>query len=187
MNKITLSSKNRFFRSSGHLVIGLSFLVLLSACGFQSMYGTQSSSAEALNSGFIIEAPTTPIGRQLKEALEDKMNVNNNDAATAKYRLVAGITATNSGVGVARDGTASRYNITLDSLYQLIRISDKKLIFSGNIRHLASYNNQTNNYFSTFISERDATNRGINELGEMYRQRIAALLNNPEIAQADMP
>ncbi len=182
MNRIASHCKNIFSRSSSHRVIGLSFLVLLSACGFQTLHGSQNDSAEVMNSGFIIEAPTTPIGRQLKEALEDKLNVRGHADKNAKYRVSVNITATNSGVGVARDGTASRYNITLESLYQVIRMADKKLMFSGNVRHIASYNNQTNNYFSTYVSEQDATRRGINELGEMYRQRIAALLTHPEQA-----
>lgn len=159
-------------------------LLLLAACGFQPMHGEQSDSAATLLAGFVVEAPNDTLGREFKQNLEDRLNPGGHVPDKALYKLVVELTSGVSGVGVARDGTASRYNIVLNSPYTLTRISDGKVIHRGTVRHLASYNNQTNSYFSTFISERDATRRGLVELSKMYRQRMAVVVTQRQTGSA---
>jgi len=115
-------------------------------------------------------------GQQLKADLEDRLNPSGAVPATPAYRLNVTFNSSVTPIGVARDGTVSRYNIYLTSKYVLYRNSDGKKITSGEVDYVDSYNNLTNAYFSTYISQEDATSRGITELSELYKQRLAAYL-----------
>lgn len=158
-------------RSSGHLVIWSS--IFLAACGFTPMYGERQQAA--LMQGVRIDAPNDLTGQKFRHELEDKLNPTGVPANPA-YMLKVTLQSASSGIGVARDGTISRYNILLGSNYQLIRLTDNKLMQADEIQHVASFNNQPNQYFSTYISQKDSVDRAIDELAELYRQRIGLLL-----------
>lgn len=149
-------------------------LIMLSACGFSPMYGTENANALAV--GVRIEAPDGRLGHALKEQLEDKLNPPGGVPANPTYKLHVTLSQKASPIGVARDGTVARYNVEMNSVYQLTRLSDGKLLKQGDVRHVSSYNNLARAYFSTFISERDALDRGVVELSELYRQRITSVL-----------
>jgi LPS-assembly lipoprotein len=159
--------------SSPVRIIGCVLLLSLAACGFQPMYGEQNQ--QALSAGVQIAASKDAMGQQFQQNLEDRLNPGGMPAKPA-YRLSVTVGSVTSGMGVARDGTVSRFNVTLRSGYVLLRLSDNVEIQRGEIQHVSSFNNQANQYFSTYISEKDAISRGITELSELYRQRIGALL-----------
>lgn len=152
-------------------------LLLLTACGFEPMYGAKNQ--EQLSVGVLIEAPKDEMGQQFQQNLEDALNPHGL-AGAPTYKLVVTLISAVGGMGVARDGTVSRFNVMLISNYNLIRIADNKVINAGEIRHVSSYNNQANQYFSTYISQKDAIKRGVMELSELFRQRMASLLLKPK-------
>ncbi len=145
----------------------------LAACGFSPMYSQKNQ--VPLSAGIVIDAPKDEMGQQLQQNLEDQLNVGG-VPANPVYKLVVNLSSAAGGMGVARDGTVSRYNVTLASHYTLTRLADHKIMHSDTIQHVSSFNNPANQYFSTYISQKDATRRGIMELSELYRQRIGALL-----------
>ena len=150
---------------------------MVSACGFEPMYGKQSASGQALFSGVLVETTTAGrIGQQLRIALEDELNPGAAASTQAAYRLVADIKHSEAGIDSARDGTVSRYNVYLISDYKLYRVSDGALMTSGNLRHVSSYSNITNQYFSTYVAAEDGLRRGLLELSKLYRQRLATYI-----------
>jgi hypothetical protein len=161
-------------RNPLHFLLPVLVALLLAGCGFHPMYG--KANEHALVSGVMIDTTRDRMGQQLKQDLEDRLNPPSGVPAKPAYRLSVTLQSDASAIGVARDGTVSRFNVTLRSVYTLTRLSDGKKIQSGEIRHVSSYNNQVNQYYSTYISEKDAISRGIVELSELYRQRIGALL-----------
>lgn len=148
-------------------------LLCVSACGFSPMYSAENK--QPLSVGILIETSKDEMGQQFQQNLEDKLNPQGVPLHPV-YKLSVALGSGASGMGVARDGTVSRYNVTLISNYTLTRIADNKMIRQGEIRHVSSFNNQANQYFSTYISQEDSTKRGIMELAELYRQRIGAML-----------
>lgn len=153
------------------------FLLLplaLSGCGFEPVYAKREGSA--LFAGVQVEAPQTRSGQQLRIALEDELNPGG-AAARPAYRLVVDLKNSEAAIGVARDGTVSRYNVYLDSAYTLYHIADEKIVTSGQLRHVSSYNNITNQYYSTYVAQEDALKRGVSELGKLYYQRLSAYLS----------
>ena len=162
-------------------------LFLLAGCGFQPVYGTSSGlearspirmgvkvsavasgAATASNNTSIDDGYSASMSRQFVHNLEDMLAFE----GSPTYKLDVIMTQSSVGLGVARDGTASRYNLVINSNYKLIRIADGKQVDSGTISNVTSYNNPNNQYFSTYISEQDARKSGIKELAEIYRQRL---------------
>lgn len=157
-------------------IICLVALVGLSACGFQPVYGHKPG--EASGAGVIVDTLSgrSRMHQQFKADLEDKLNPAGKVPAGAEYRLNATLMSSAGAIGVARDGTVSRYNVYLDSQYELIRMSDGEKVTSGTLRHVSSYNNPTSQYFSTYMSEQDAIKRGVTELSELFKQRLSPFL-----------
>lgn len=161
-------------------------LLLTASCGFQPVHGTASAlpANSPITMGITIVASantnndnkTNSMARQFSYNLEDILPSTKNPA----YRLEVALNESVTGLGVARDGTASRYNLNLNSTYSLIRISDNKQVDNGTIGNVTSYNNPSNQYFSTFVSEQDARKRGVKELAELYRQRLISFTKDKQ-------
>lgn len=162
------------------------------ACGFQPVYGTSSAlcAHAPLLAGIVVsatdgESPLSASGsvaptsasRQFRENLEDLLAPASN-GKPSEYKLDISLNQVTTAIGISRDGTASRYNLTINSSYKLSRISDNKTIDSGSVSNVTGYNNPSNAYFSTYISEQDARKRGVAELAELYRQRLTAITEN---------
>lgn len=163
--------KPSHFMAGRVCMLGLS--LFLASCGFTPMYGDKSRAA--LEGGVQVEAPRDAAGLEFKHHLEDHLNPQG-VPLKPRYRLEVEATYQPSAIGVARDGTVSRFNVIIDSTYTFTRLSDGKIIDRGAVKHVSSFNNPANQYFSTYVSEKDAIRRGLAELSELYRQRISTLL-----------
>lgn len=180
-----------------HCLLPIACCLFLSACGFQPVYSKSSgiSTQSPINAGVRISASADSIvsisgsnnnsinssasksmARQFTNNLEDLIGA----SSAPEYKLDVTITVSSVGIGVSRDGTASRYNLVINSSYKLTRIADNKEVDSGSLSNFTSYNNPNNQYFSTYISEQDARKRGISELAELYRQRLIAFVEKTQ-------
>ena len=153
--------------------------LLLCSCGFQPLYGkkTDADDVSRVFAGVTIDPMPGRSGQLLKTHLEDQLNPKGAIPPHPAYRLSVLFRSSVVPIGVARDGTVSRYNVYLTSQYVLYRNSDGKAITSGDIGYVDSYNNLTNAYFSTYVSEEDAYKNGINQLAELYRGRLSSYLS----------
>ena len=170
-------------------LLALLFPALLTGCGFKPLYGNKDITGNPDSRVFAgVRIDPIPGGgrmaQQFKINLEDKLNPTGAVPPNPTYRLTATLRSQAAAIGIARDGTVSRYNVYLDSEYGLYRVADGQKVTSGNIRHVSSYNNLTNAYFSTYISEQDAVKRGVEELAEVYRSRLAVYLEEGGPQQA---
>lgn len=167
------------------------FLLLpLAGCGFKPVYGEkeQSSPLQAMAGVRIREAGRQYTDQLFQQSLEDRLNPGG-VPANAPYQLEYTLAMSESPIGVTRDGTVLRYNISMDASYKLIRIDNNLKITQGAVRHVSSYNNPIGKYYSTFVSKEDAVHRGIGELSEMIRTRLAPFLvqKNPKPADQAKP
>lgn len=142
-------------------------LLLLSACGFQPVHGRRAAAPE------LEQVEVAPIpgrtGQLLRISLEDRLRA----GGAAAWRLEASIAVTPQAVGIEADREITRYNLHLVSSFRLLRTGDGKEVLSGTVRRIASYN-VSDSDFSTHIASRDALKRGLDELAEDYRMRLAA-------------
>ena len=162
-------------------ITGLCLLIAalsLGGCGFQPLYAAKSKTdVSKVFAGVKIDSISGRQGQLLKAALEDRLNPDGSLPVNPTYRLNLTLTNSTVPIGVARDGTVSRYNVYLTSHYTLYRIADDKAISAGDLSYINSYNNLTNEYYSTYISEQDALKRNVTELAELYRQRLTTYLD----------
>lgn len=154
---------------------------MLTACGFQPMYAKAPKDTPSALAGVYVEPVNAPseygrMSQQFRADLEDKFNPQGRVPAAPAFRLNATLSLTESAIGVAQDGTISRYNLYLNSNYTLKDYVTGEVIATGKLRHASSYNNLTNAYYSTYVSRQDAIMRGVTEMSEMYRQRLAPYL-----------
>lgn len=155
-------------------------LFTLAGCGFHPLYAEpgREAAGSKIFAGVKVDPMPGRLGQQFRANLEDALNPGGVVPAAPGYRLSATIATTESPIGVARDATVSRFNVYIDSHYILTRLSDGKTLTTGDIRQVSSYNNLTNVYFSTYISQQDAIRQGMQALSEQYRQRLAAYLDS---------
>lgn len=163
--------------------------LLAAGCGFQPVYGkkTETSESPALAGVHIDGDPRQYNDQLFYQALEDKLNPGGKLPAYPLYRLSYVTNMSESAIGIARDGTVSRYNVNLDATYTLFRTSDDAKITQGSLRHVSSYNNRVGAYYSTYIAKEDAIKRGMGELAEMMRARLSPFLSqeNPPVMKEE--
>lgn len=170
-------SRAVFSISLRNSVIACLTLLVLGACGFEPLYSqSKTQKSQQLLGGISVSPVSGRPGQLFTAELEDQLNPQGKVPSNPKYRLNTTLTLREAAIGVARDGTVSRYNVYLDSYYQLYRVADGQLMTSGNLRHVSSYNNTLNEYYSTYVAQEDAYKRGVTELAQLFRQRIGTYL-----------
>jgi len=173
------------FRLRSPLLLLLPML-MLPGCGFEAMHAKRSNSPNA-SAAALSRIAVEPIpgnsGQLLRAALEDRLSPVP-VAASPLYRLAVKLTVRESPIGVAPDGSVSRYNVHLTAQYALNDAKDGKPLYKGTARRVTSYNSLTNAYFSSYVSKDDATRDGIAELAEDCRLQLSAYLAGNALAQA---
>ncbi len=145
----------------------------LSACGLQPLYGRQSSGGSTL--GELQTIRITPIadrpGQELHNALRNELNPRG-QPADPRYALKVTLTVSKDEIGVQKDDTATRANLILSGTFTLVRLADRVLMTSGIAKSIVSYNIVTSE-FGTYAAEEDARKRGIKQLAQQLRLRLA--------------
>jgi hypothetical protein len=176
-------------------------MLLLASCGFQPLHSQSYRESQALNLSSIAvvasgETTTNAasiasnIPRRYSELLraeiEDQVNPAA-DVAEKLFTLTITFTETDVPLFVKPDGTASRGDLTYYSTYVITRTRDGKQLSSGAIQRVSSYNTSSSADYASYVSIEDARKRGILELAQDYKLRLAVLLpalNAPDAAPA---
>ncbi len=168
----------------------LAMVLVLSACGFQPLQGKEYRQSNALNLSMVtVDTASDHINQLLKAEIEDQVNPNYQHAEKL-YRLTIVVTEVDVALFINPDGTSSRGDLQYNSTYTLTRILDGKVVTKGAIQRVSSYNTSQNADYASFVSQQDARTRGILELAQDYKMRLANListLNNPTAEQPAVP
>lgn len=153
----------------------LAALFLLAACGFHPMYGEHSALAEKspLSGNLVIAQIHGHDGQILKISLEDLLNPEGIKSASPEYRLQVSLTKNLIPAVVQSDGTIQRYDMKINSSFQLIRIADGKQLLTGQVSRTSSYNVAVNANFATYEASQDVIVRSMHELAEDYVLRLS--------------
>ena len=125
-------------------------LILLSACGFQPVYGP-GAPALGLRDQITIAAPSDEEGFALVRRLEERLGT-----ASGPYELRAEILITEDAVGILTDGTITRYNVQGAVPWQLM--AGEQVLTSGREDSFTSYS-ATSTTVATIFAQRDARSR----------------------------
>jgi len=150
-------------------------LLLLSGCGFHSVYGAHgkdgSPVAQELSLISITNIPDRP-GQMLKNDLIDRFYGKNGRPAQPKYKLEVKLRTTEEDLGLLADATTSRAVINSYGDYTLTDISGKEKLASGTAHSVTSFNT-LNQQYSTQVARDSATQRTIDEVSEQIANAVS--------------
>lgn len=158
------------------LLFGLAVaLPALSACGFKPVYGTAGTAAGTASAGELASVAVEPIpersGQILRNLLIDRL-YGKGRPVDPTWRLRVGLATAAEDLGIRRDATATRARLRLTANYELVDARSNQVVYRSFSRAIVSYNILEAQY-GTLVAEQDAFERGLNELAEDIRTRLA--------------
>lgn len=151
-----------------------SFLVLLTACGFQSVHCSKCGPLPGQLASIQVADIPGREGQLLRIALEDRLNPQG-AATSPAYDLRIALTKTLIPVIVRPDGSIERYNIRFRSNFSLIRVADGAEVLKGEVNRISSANVSEED-FASYVTREDAAQRTLAEIAEEYKFRLIAWL-----------
>ncbi len=147
------------------------FLLLLTACGFQPLYGTGSGRTAVapqlaqIQIPLIADAP----GQQLRNFLLDRLPA---PAGSPRYQLNVGLTENKIGIAISRDATVTRQQLRSVVRASLLDRTNGEIVWTQEIFTTSGYN-VLGSQFSTLVGEEDARKRNLHDLSERLINMIA--------------
>ncbi len=161
--------------------------VALSACGFTPLYGDRSTAAspdvvDALATVAIRPLPNREglkLHRALREGLQPR------GVTRAVYDLEVVLATRVEELGIRPDATSSRANLILLATFKLNESGAP--IYGDRVQSIVSYN-ILDDQFATVAAQADAENRGIRQISEEIKTRLAVYFHeHAKVASAAKP
>ena len=157
----------------------------LASCGFKPLYGSRATavSNEALSRVRVVPMPDR-MGQLLYTHLTKGFHARGK-AAKPLWLLTITLSKKTERLGIRKDETATRANLTLAAKFELKNIRTPKLAFRGRSVITNSYDILSSSIatsprpasrFGTIASERNALERATRALGENIKTRVAIFL-----------
>ncbi|MGB8364573.1 MAG: LPS assembly lipoprotein LptE [Rhizomicrobium sp.] len=153
-------------------IASLCAVLLLAACGFHPLYGSQGShdgARRVFSSIYVDPIPGERIGYELRNSLIDNLQGTARPEAAA-YHLKVSVDQYIQGIAVENNAAVTRYNYTLNARYELSEARSGKVLRSGLETTLSAYDVVASPY-ATQVAQEDAQKRGAQDIA--YRIQIA--------------
>ncbi len=148
-------------------------VVLLGACGFRPLYGTDATrDAPGELATIKINPIADRLGQQLRNHLLDLLNPRGRPA-NPRYVLKVRLNQTTQRLAIEKDAFATRANLRLLAEFSLEDPDSRELVLSGKSLVVSSYN-VLDSEFATLMAEKDAKARAAREIAHDIRTRLAA-------------
>lgn len=150
-------------------------------CGFRPVYAPDGSGeADAVDRLAVvrIEPLRDRAGQQLHNFLRDELNPNG-QPVKPDYRLEVALSQRTERLAFQKDETATRANIILSSAFVLRAADDDRVLYSGRVSSINSYNILDEQY-PTDVAKADALRRGLRELSQSIKLRLAVYFSTAE-------
>ena len=145
----------------------------LSGCGFEPLYARQDGNVSAPNdemAAIRILPLEDRVGQQMHNFLRDRLNPRGQPTAP-RYELQVTLTELRDDLGIRKDETATRGNLTMSASFVLVDTQSRESLISGLSRSTNSFN-ILEDQFATLFSENDARERALRELSDDIRLRL---------------
>ncbi len=158
------------------MAAGLLFLMpLLSACGFQPLYGGPAQTDVRANLAAVeVGLIEDRIGQQLRNELVRRFHPDGRPR-NPSYRLQVELNMSRRDLALQKSEIATRANLRITARYTLRKSMDGKTLIRGTSRINTSYDIFSSD-FATLAAEADARRRGVRELADEIANRLAAYL-----------
>jgi LPS-assembly lipoprotein len=152
---------------------------LLSACGFQPLYGTTSVTGSNL-SGLMAAVDIAPIPGRVGQEVRNELifkTTGGDLPAEPEYRLEIAMRESAQPLLVELDGDAKGLLFAIDADFRLIKISSKEVLLTAKASSRAAYQ-KVESIFANLRARKDAEDRAARELADGIRTRVAAFLSS---------
>ena len=166
-------SRTGIWQTGGRIALLLGLLAL-AACGFRPVYGPNGASGPVAVDALAevrIEPLANREGQQFHNFLRDELNPKGQPINPA-YKLTVGLSQRTEKLAFRQDETATRANIVLNSDFELRAADDNRVLYSGRVSSIHSYNILDEQY-PTDVSRADALRRGLREMSQDIKLRLA--------------
>lgn len=146
----------------------------LPGCGFQPLYGGRDEPNGAVTkemSEILVMPIADRTGQKMHNMLRDNLNPLG-QPAEPQYGLNVTLKETTEDLGIRKDATATRANLTMEANYSLFSYQDKSTLFRGRSTSTNSYDILDSQY-ATQVAEDDARTRALQQLSEEMKIRLA--------------
>lgn len=157
-------------------LIAIVFLLFITACGFQPMYGSSGNGAQAESVSAklsLTEVATIPDrnGQMLRNTLVQKMY--SYGGAVEKYRLTVSLRSDMTNMGLQRDATATLTRLNMTADFILEEKATGKTLLQSSSKSTVVFNILSAQYGS-IVNEKDAERRAINDIASDITTKLAA-------------
>ncbi len=148
-------------------------LALLSACGFQPLYGDKSYGAGATEKLANVDIGGIPDreGQKLRNLLIDRFYPTSRPSST-RYRLNVSLTAAEEKLALQKDASAVRAQLHVNAPYTLTDTTTGAVVFQSRARSLITYNILEQHYAGVVTVE-NAYDRALEEISNDITTRVA--------------
>ncbi|MBL4741098.1 MAG: hypothetical protein JKY12_08875 [Sneathiella sp.] len=155
----------------------LALLLLVTACGFQPLYGEQTSNRQVttkLAATYVMPIDGR-VGQIVRNELLDRVSPKG-IPAQSKYRLRVKLSERKQGLAIDTDDSTNRYNLTIYAKYSLLDSTGKEIIYRGTAQSIASYNVVSSD-FANLSAEINARKRSALVVAEEIHRQLSVYLS----------
>jgi LPS-assembly lipoprotein len=163
-------------RSLRRQIFAMLALLPLAACGFHPLYGETSAGAYDPKLAAIKVQPVRDrIGQILVSSLSQQLNPTG-QPVPALYVLNVQMSVARSDLGIRRDNTSTRGELSINATVSLHEAQGDKIVYSDAVRTVTSFNLPDNAYAAT-VAEDTARTEAADELGREIAERLAVFMH----------
>ncbi|NJM33805.1 MAG: hypothetical protein HC850_02830 [Rhodomicrobium sp.] len=153
----------------------LAGISLLSACGWQPLYGPTASGAQLEDVMRTVDISIVPgrVGQRVRNELIFKTTSGGEAADQTQYRLDIALRESILNTLVDQTGDPKSQVYQIYTQFRLIRVSDNQVVLEGSSNARAAYD-KVDSVFADIRAKRDAEDRAARTIAEAIRTRLAA-------------
>ena len=152
-------------------------LVTLSACGFEPLYSERTNARIDPKLAAIKVAPIHErVGQMLEWRLRESLNPDGRQA-DVRYVLNVQLTVQRADLGIQRDTTASRGQVTTVATFTLNDAKTKAVLYRSRSETIGDYD-VTNDAFAAQVAFDDTQKRAVRDLTDDIHTRLATFLRD---------
>jgi len=171
-------------RILARLLLGAALLAP-AGCGFHPLYAEPSSKTEVAVDDRLAAVQILPLrdrtGQQMHNFLRDRLNPSGQPLHPS-YLLEVRLREWRQNLGIRLDETATRANLMVIASFVLRAAGSGAVLYKSDARSTNSFNILTSQ-FATDVAENDARKRGLREVADSIRTRLAIYFSRQDSGQ----
>ena len=174
MSSFERGSRGLGRQSGPAAIVAFAAALFLAACTVQPVYGPAAGGGSVSQTlrAIHVEPVDTRVGQVVRNRLMFYFT-GGGEPADPQYRMRLRVTASETALGITREGSAAAYAVTVTVSYTIYRIGSDEIILRETARGTASYDEFSQN-FANIRARRDAENRAAEVAANKVRVRVAA-------------